>query len=286
VVIRCHVPPEEWGGDTLLLPETEARHALRARRARPAETVEIMDGAGRRAEATLESLPGGAARARILRVRSVPRPCADLGLVVGLPKGDKSDAIVQKAVELGLRRLWMAVTEHAVPRLDAPRRAARVERWRRIAVEAMKQCGRAWLPDLRLFGSLDEALASRPMDDRWLFGSLDPAARPLRRLLEEIERASGTSRLTVLVGPEGDFSIEEQRWLITAGVVPVSFGEAVLRVETAALYAASALVLFFGTESAIGGGPSRHAPSFDEREDRFPSANEAHHPPHREDACE
>ncbi len=244
-MIRCYVPSEAWTQDAFLLPASEVRHVLLARRARSGELVEILDGAGRRAEARLLVRADRTVEAQILETRLELRPFTDVGLVVGLPKGDKSDWIVQKGVELGLSRIWLAVTEHTVARPEVRQRRERVERWRRIAVEAIKQCGHAWLPDVRLFDSLDQLLATRAPDDRWLVGALAPDARPLRAVLEEMARESPAPHVTALIGPEGDFSAEELRRLCTAGAIPVSFGTAILRVETAALFVAAALKLFF-----------------------------------------
>jgi 16S rRNA (uracil1498-N3)-methyltransferase len=240
------VPPEAWRDGVFPLPPEEARHAVQVRRACAGDAIELVDGAGHRADGVIEQVNRRDAWVRITGRTFEPPPRIDLGLIASVPKGDKSDWIVEKATELGLSRIWMVETERSIARVAPERRAARVERWRRTAIEAIKQCGRARLPDLRLFDSLEDACAARGSDEPWILGALTPDTRPLRAVLEEVERA-GATRAAALVGPEGDFSPGEYRRLIDAGAIPVSFGPRVLRVETAALYAAAALALYFGS---------------------------------------
>jgi len=228
--------------DVITLDADEARHAVRVRRASAGSPVEVVDGEGRRARGILETDGAHDARVRIEARYAEPPPPADLGLIVALPKGDTSDWIAEKATELGLSRVWMVEAERSIARVAPDRRAARVERWRRTAIEALKQCGRARLPEVRLFGSLAELLAARAADDRWLLAALAGDAMPLREALSAAERG-GIRRLAVLVGPEGDFTPSEIATLRAAGAIPVSLGAAVLRVETAALAAAALMSL-------------------------------------------
>jgi len=252
-IIRCFAPPSAWTAEHIAIPPEEARHALRARRARPTDHIEVLDGTGRRAVVELVTV-GRSCRARIRKLRQEAPPAVELALAVGLPKGERSDGIVEKAVELGIRRLTFFLAERSVPRPDMESRDRRLERWRRIAVETIKQCGRAWLPQIELIETFALLLNEGETDHRRLVGSLAPGARPFREALDAISRPAPPRRVTVFVGPEGDFSPPEYRRLFAAGVEPVTMGPAVLRTDTAAIHAASALALFF--ESARSPTPS------------------------------
>lgn len=243
-MIRCFAPPAAWTSESIALDADEARHALRVRRAAPGESVEVLDGEGHRARGPIEAVGARGARVRITELETEPPPTVDRGLIVALPKGDTADWIVEKGVELGMTRLWWVQAERSIPRVTPERRAARLERWRRTAIEALKQCGRARLPDLRLFAGVNELLAVRAADDRWLLGVLAPDAAPLRATLSAAER-EGISRVAAVIGPEGDFTPAEIAALCNAGAQPVSLGPTVLRVETAALAFAAMLTLCF-----------------------------------------
>ncbi len=242
-MIRAYAPPPDWSEDTIALAGDEAHHLVRVLRARVGDTVEVVDGEGRRAWGALERVERRGATVRAHRVETDPAP-SDLGLIVALLKGDRNEEIIEKAVETGIARVWGVQCERSIVRLDPGREATRLERWRRTAIEALKQCGRARLPELRLFDSVAELAASRAADEVWILGALLPEARPLREVAETVSR-SGARRVSALIGPEGDFTPEEYRILLEAGARPASFGPWVLRADTAALFAAGALALFF-----------------------------------------
>lgn len=250
-MIRCFAPPAAWTPESITLDADEARHALRVRRAAPGEMVEVVDGSGRRARGPIEPVGSRAARVRVSEIETDPPPSADRGLVVALPKGDTAEWIIEKGVELGMTRLWWVQAERSIAHVSPERRAARLERWRRTAIEALKQCGRARLPELRLFDGVDQLLAARAADDRWLLGVLAAGATPVRAALAKAEREE-VKRVAAVIGPEGDFSPTEIAALCDAGAQAVSLGPAVLRVETAALACAAMLALCFRAAEAIG----------------------------------
>ncbi len=144
------------------------------------------------------------------------------------------DGIVQKAVELGVSAVQPLITERVVVRLGAAEAVRRRERWQKISLEAARQCGAAWVPDVRPPAFLTEWLAGAPAFDLVLIGSLQPGARPFRDAAAAW-RGAPPSRAALVIGPEGDLSDAETGALLAAGGVPVRFGSTVLRVETAAV---------------------------------------------------
>jgi 16S rRNA (uracil1498-N3)-methyltransferase len=264
---RCFVEPARWRG-TDLRPDPEAEHhLLDVLRVRPGDEVIVFDGAGReaRARVVVARHPDGRRRVRLELTAAArqaelhPRPVT---LVQAVPKGGRMDWIVEKAAELGVSAIWPVLTERTVTRLDARKAAERRERWRRIARGAARQCGSAWIPDVRTPRPFDEAVSEWQGAGLALIASLAPGARPFREVAAECA-ASPPRAAALLIGPEGDFTAEETARARAAGAIPVSFGERVLRVETAALFGLSLLVyeLFTarspGARSGSAPGPER-----------------------------
>ncbi len=235
---RLYVPPGQLAGaPRVKLTADQSRHLLTVLRLAPGAEIEVFDGAGGRFRAVLagQDLEIGA------RLATDGRKM-DVVLVQALAKGEKMDLIVQKATELGVTRIVPLTADRAVVRLDADRGRSRAERWRRIAQEASRQCGRADVPRIDEPRGWDGVFAlAREEDRRALL--LDPEERELRLGAA----ARGVSRLLLAVGPEGGFSGEEKAVAAQATFVPVGLGPLVLRSETAGL-AALAVVLHVNGE--------------------------------------
>jgi 16S rRNA (uracil1498-N3)-methyltransferase len=233
---RVHLPPERIGESRAELTE-EARHYLRdVLRLSAGDAVELFDGAGRSWPATLE--PGWGALAL-----GPPHPAASRGpalsLLFALAKGEKGDLVVQKATELGVARLAPWAAERSVVKLDDGKGRERAARWRRIAEEAARQCGRADVPEVAAPSPLAAALASVPAGHRAVV--FHPGAAPLPDL--GLEGAPG---LALVVGPEGGLTGAELAACDAAGAVRASLGPRVLRAETAAIVALALAQGLFG----------------------------------------
>ncbi len=236
---RCHAKALDGRRGEVLLGEEESHHLLRVLRLDAGASVELFDGEGHWAEAMLAGRAGRRARLTIEKVHGEPPVRAELVLIQSLPKGQKQDLIIQKAVELGVSGLVFVESEHAVARLgeSAERKTAR---WERIAVNAAAQCGRNRLPFLFAARSFSEALADRGERPRWLLlAEPAPPARPLRDVFGEA-REAGVDRIAACIGPEGGFSAGERGIALAAGARPVSLGPHILRTETAALFVMAA----------------------------------------------
>ena len=154
-----------------------------------------------------------------------------------LLKGEKTDFVVQKAVELGAAALHPIVTKHVVVRYDAKKAAAKTARWQKIADEAAKQCGRLSLMHVAPVGSIDSILG-----DAEIFGSVDTTVifcyeGERMQSMRAVLRTVTSARVVLIVGAEGGFSPAEAARLTAAGTQPVSLGRRILRAETAALAA-------------------------------------------------
>ncbi len=207
-------------------------HVLRVREG---QAVEVFDGRGHAWPARVESataerveLSLGAPRAESMAGRRVT-------IVQGLPKGDKLEWVIEKAVELGAHAVLPVECARSVVKLDAQRAAKRVERWRKIAEEAARQSGRSDVPEVQDVIPLSRLATVLEEGTRVLV--LDEEERT-RRLSEALPD-DGQIPVAFVVGPEGGLTREEVARLISEGGVPVSLGALILRTETAALAALS-----------------------------------------------
>jgi 16S rRNA (uracil1498-N3)-methyltransferase len=230
---RFHLPPGCWASGELT--GDEARHLSQVLRIRAGETIIVFDGHGRRAAAEVVDVSRDHAVLRIGEAAWLHPPAPAITLAQAVPKGKNMDLIVRKAVELGVSAIQPLVTRNTVVQPGD----GKPDKWRRAALEACKQCGQDTLP--RIGGAMDFAewlAAAAGEPGLKLIASLAPGAGPLREVLRA---HPGTAAVTLLIGPEGDFTAEEIRQALDAGFLPVSLGAIVLRVETAALFCLSAL---------------------------------------------
>lgn len=229
---RFHLAAEAWLPEPALSGD-EARHLSQVLRIKAGETITIFDGNGRRASAEVLGVSRDRVPLRILETLPSPQPLPAITLVQAIPKGKNMDLIVQKSVELGIAAIQPLVTRNTVVQPGD----GKSEKWRRNALEACKQCGQDRLPVIAEPLAFDRWI-STPHNGLKLIASLAPGALPLR---ETLRLHPGTTAVTLLIGPEGDFSPEETTAALAAGFLPVTLGSIVLRVETATLFCLSAL---------------------------------------------
>ena len=224
----------------LLLRGEDAHHAGRVLRLRVGEALTLCDGAGTDFDCVVEQITPDEVLCRVQDshpARSEPRQ--HLSLFMALPKGDKMDFIVQKAVELGVRDIVPYLSKNCVSRPDKTDK--KVERWRRIAAEAAKQCGRGYLPYVHSVVPVQQAVQQAVQSETALFFYENETRTGLRDALAD--GVGGT--VSLMVGPEGGFAPEEAEAAVWAGMQSVSLGTRILRCETAPV-AALAAVLFAG----------------------------------------
>jgi 16S rRNA (uracil1498-N3)-methyltransferase len=233
---RFYAPAAQWSEDRVWLEETEGRHAVEVLRLKAGDAVSVFDGAGRVASARLIVAGKRRVEAGIVDVMQCPAPAGRTTLVQALPKGKLFEWILEKAVELGVSRVVPLLTERTVVHLDGAEREKKREKWERVVIEACKQCGQNWMPEVALPVTLPVFLRE-PAAPSSIVASLHPGALPLKGTLP----ATLGGDALILVGPEGDFTPEEMERMVEWGARPVTLGEIVLRVETAAMLCMSVI---------------------------------------------
>ena len=231
---RFLLPAAAWL-DAPALTGDEARHLSQVLRIKPGAAITVFDGCGNRASAEVLTVTRDHVALRLDAAQTTPVTRPAITLAQAIPKGKNMDLIVQKAVELGIAAIQPLVTRHTVVHPGD----GKSDKWRRIALEACKQCGQDTLPAIAEPLPFEQWLGSlTDTSGLHLIASLAPGARALREVLHA---HPGTAAATLLVGPEGDFSPRETTAALAAGFLPVSLGPIVLRVETATLFCLSAL---------------------------------------------
>ena len=225
------------------LDAREARHAIRVLRFKRGDQAVVLDGAGSEFFCTAETASRDSFSLRMNKKIFVPPPPCSVTLLAGIPRGKLIESIIQKSVELGAQTVVPLLTERVVTRLDERGVQQKREQWQQAAVEAIKQCGAAWLPAIKAPTTIEKFLARNERFDLQWVGSLQKERRHPRDVLREFERLSGRSpaKVAVWVGPEGDFTPDELKAIQCSGAQAVSFGPLTMRVETAAVYALSIL---------------------------------------------
>lgn len=204
----------------------EHHYLSRVRRARSGDTVELVDGAGKRAAAVIAQITDSETVLVVDAIEDVVDALPRVRVMVPLIKGDRMDTCIEKLVEVGVDEIVVWPAARAVVKLDGNRLVSRVEHYQALAQAAARQSGRASVPAVSAASSLLEALGKLPAGARVV---LDPAA----------ERGAWPSNddLTLISGPEGGFAREEHDALAAAGFLSLGLGPRVLRAETAPVIA-------------------------------------------------
>ncbi len=237
---RIYVESKLEEGGQIRLRGEQARYLSRVLRLKAGSELIVFDGRGGEYAARVEEAARDVMAVRVGAFIAVERESPlHITLVQGLSRGERMDFTVQKAVELGVHAIAPVTTERGVVRLDGERRRRRLEHWQGIAVNACQQCGRTRLPRIEPIAGLDEWLDTRfhPGTDAFVL-SPDAGMTPA-----ELEPRDG---VVLLVGGEGGFSDAEMHRIRQRGFEPLSLGPRILRTETAALAALTALQLVGG----------------------------------------
>lgn len=218
---------------TGLLSETESGHCCRVLRLKKDDTICVTDGKGNRFDCRIIDDNPKRTKVEIINSVSISKiRDYQLSICIAPTKNiDRVEWFVEKAVEIGIDSIDFVTCQHSERKIIKP------ERIEKIIISALKQSLDAYLPSLRYFSSIQEYLKAINKNDLNFVGYCAPEI-PKKCFVKEIIPGRNIS---VLIGPEGDFSASEISACMDAGIIPVTFGDKRLRTETAALYAVTAV---------------------------------------------
>ena len=228
-----------FSGNSFYLDGEGFHHWVRVNRAQVGDEIEVSDTHGRLVRAKLVQIEEKQGLMEVLEEIQVGSfDNLEVILAFGLLKGEKTDWLIQKAVELGVTAIWPLEMDHSIMKLDAKKALDRQKRWQKIALEAAQQCGGGQVPTVEMPRKLSKAV-SEFEGTIWV----PHEARPDQSLKKELKSRSKANRNLIIVGPEGGFSASETELLKEAGANLVTLGDRILRAETASL-AALTMVLY------------------------------------------
>lgn len=229
------VEPSQIQGKKIIITGSDVNHIRNVLRMKPGEEIAVSNGIdGREYRCGIEEFAGDTVvcTLRFIKEEGVELPC-EIYLFQALPKADKMELIVQKAVELGVREIIPVAAKRCVVKLDEKKAAGKVNRWQGISEAAAKQSRRGVIPVVHAPVSFREAVeTARDMDVRLIPYELAKDMSHTRSLIEAVEPGQ---RIAVFIGPEGGFEESEIQAALAAGIEPVTLGRRILRTETAGL---------------------------------------------------
>lgn len=234
---RFHVPVALATDAELALPPTASRHA-QVLRLQPGDPVTLFNGAGGAWLAVITHMGRSEVQVRVGAYAAEEREAGrTVHLAFGMMAAERLEWLLEKATELGAARFSPLHTTRGSLRLSSERARAKQLRWQGVVAAACEQCGRNTLPEVALPATVPEALAACTTPARWLL-SFDPHAMPLTHALRNLKAGD---EVTLLSGPEGGLTSEEENAARAAGFHPITLGPRVLRAETAPLAVLSTL---------------------------------------------
>ena len=236
--------PSQVAEDTVTITGPDVNHMKNVLRMKPGEALLVSDGTGNDYQCEIERLEADRAVVRICQAfcSQMELP-SRIWLFQGLPKADKLEFIIQKAVELGADAVVPVATKNAVVRLDEKKAQSKRKRWQSIAESAAKQSKRSRIPRVETVMSLKEAFGF--IKEQGFDLCLIPyeQAQGMETMKEALAQVSSGQSIAVFIGPEGGFDESEIKLALEHGVRPVSLGKRILRTETAGLAILSALMM-------------------------------------------
>ena len=244
---RFFVDRSQVQNGEIVILGNDVNHIKNVLRMRPGDELSLSDGEGMDYFCKIMSIERDEVRVNIENSwNSYVELPVKLYLFQGLPKGDKMELIIQKAVELGVYEIIPVRTKRVIVKLDDKKESKKIARWQQIAEGGAKQSGRGIIPEVKPVMGFAEALKYA--------GSLDAALIPyekaegIQKTREIIHDLKGKKSVAIFIGPEGGFDEKEVEDAIKEGVFPVTLGRRILRTETAGLTMLSILMFEFEEE--------------------------------------
>ena len=235
------VTPDQVKEDHIYIEGSDVNHMKNVLRMRAGEEVMVSDGNNRKYLCEVEGYEPDLAVLKIQEKGVVDTELpSQIYLFQGLPKQDKMELIVQKAVELGVYQVIPVATKRSVVKLDAKKAEKKTERWQQIAQSAAKQAGRGYIPEVHSVMTYKEAMEyARKLDVVLIPYELAEGMEETKKMIRQIQPGQSVG---IFIGPEGGFEIEEVEEAINAGAKAITLGKRILRTETAGLTTLSVLM--------------------------------------------
>lgn len=235
------VTPEQVKGEHIYIEGSDVNHIKNVLRMKVGQELEISDGDNKKYLCEIASITSEEVCVMIQEERSVDTELlSKIYLFQGLPKSDKMELIVQKAVELGAYEIIPVATKRAVVKLDEKKASKKVERWNSIAESGAKQSGRNLIPKVTDVMSWKEAIEyAKALDIVLIPYELAEGMQETRDIIAQIQPGQS---IGIFIGPEGGFETEEVESAMEYGAKPITLGKRILRTETAGLTTLSILM--------------------------------------------
>lgn len=242
------VTPEQVKDDKVQIIGSDVNHIKNVLRMKLGEEVQISDGNNGKYLCKICAMSAEDVRLEILeKLETDTELPSKLYLFQGLPKGDKMEWIIQKAVELGVYEVIPVATKRAVVKLDEKKAVKKVERWNGIAESGAKQSGRNSIPTVQRVMTYKEALQYAESLDVLLIPY--ELAEDMKQTRQVIEAIIPEQSVGIFIGPEGGFETDEVELALAQGAKAITLGKRILRTETAGLTTLSILMYHLENES-------------------------------------
>lgn len=240
---RFHIAPSVWQTEALILEGDEVNHCISVMRHQVGDEIMVFNGTGDWAKTRITSASAKRVELEALLVGQTPKPEVMITLLHAIPKGSNMELIIEKGVELGVNTIVPVMTERTVVKLDAKEAVKKQVKWQRLALEACKQCGQNWLPEVQIPHAFLQALEKLSLHELRLIAAIQDDAMSFKEILADQFQIENHKPASVLlcIGPEGDFTPLEYTAARANHCLPVTLGSIIMRVETAAMYALSVL---------------------------------------------
>ena len=240
---RFYIPQPQIEQELLKVEGSEVRHIRRVLRLKVGDRLVLFDGSAKEYEGIIvEESPSSV----VMKVENISSPAKEspleITLAQSLLKGEKMEYLIQKATELGIKKIIPFFSSRSVPLLDKSKKLRRYHRWDKIAIEACKQCGRIGVPKVESLQIYSEMLRMAPSEALRLI----LWEKKGQGLKETLKGSKGRAKIFFVVGPEGGMSDEEVGEGEKAGFIPITLGKRILRSETAGLCLLSVLQYEWG----------------------------------------
>jgi 16S rRNA (uracil1498-N3)-methyltransferase len=231
---RFFVPKEAVRGKNIFVKGDEAHHIINVMRLKADDKVVTFDGTGNEYVGFIKEIKRKDLVIEIIETKTpLNKESSKIILLQAIPKKDKMDYVVEKSTELGVRAIVPFVARRSIPDWDGPKKAANVDRWRKIAREAAKQCGRSDIPDVGEIKNFSDIFKGSDLYDLGMIAALIDNTVPVKCALKDFKGGN----IALAIGPEGDFTPDEVRQAVDVHFKPISLGPRVLKSDTAGLAA-------------------------------------------------